>query len=156
MGEERTSGGAVSVLLIVVVALSILWVLVRPDLWVWALGFAAITITMLVLAHNEGVRQGLESAKSTQPVPEVKEEPEEKTEAEARLEAFEAVVAEANLFAYELNHGLIPDGNSESNPGYGPMDFDEWREWKQQGFEQTGNPWFNHPDGLPPKENDAA
>lgn len=46
--------------------------------------------------------------------------------------------------------------NSESNPGYGPMDFDEWREWKQRGFEQTGNAWFNHPDGLPPKADDAA
>ena len=156
MGEKRTSGGAVSVLLIVVVALSILWMLVRPDLWVWALGFAAITITMLVLAHNKGVRQGFESAKSTQPVREDKDEPEEKTEAKARLEAFEAGLAEANLFGYELNHGLIPDGNSESNPGYGPMDFDEWREWKQRGFERTGNLWFNHPDGLPPKENDAA
>ena len=156
MGEKRKSCGAASVLLIVVVALSILWMLVRPDLWVWALGFAAITITILVLAHNEGVRQGFESAKSTQPVPEVKDEPEEKTEAKARLEAFEAGLAEVNLFGYELNHGLIPDGNSESNPGYGPMDFNEWREWKQRGFEQTGNLWFNHPDGLPPKENDAA
>lgn len=96
------------------------------------------------------------SAKSTQPVPEGKDEPEEKTEAQARLEAFQAVLAGANLFAYELNHGLIPDGNSESNPGYGPMDFDEWQEWKQRGFEQTGNLWFNHPDGLPPKESDAA
>jgi len=59
MGERKTSGGAASVLLIVVVALSILWVLVRPDLWVWALGFAVITTTMLVLAHNEGVKQGV-------------------------------------------------------------------------------------------------
>ena len=156
MGERKTSGGTGSVLLIVVVALSILWVLVRPGLWVWALGFAIITITMLVLAHNEGVRQGFESAKSTQAVPEDKEKPDEKTIAESRLEAFEAVLAEANLFAYELNHGLVPDGNSESNPRYGPMDFDEWREWKQRKFEQTGNPWFNYPDGLPPKADDAA
>lgn len=156
MGKKRTSGGAASVLLIVVVALSILWVLVRPDLWVWALVFAVITITMLVLAHNEGVRQGFESAKSTQPVPEDKVEPEEKSEAEARLEAFETAMVEVNLFAYELNHDLVPDGNSESNPGYGPMNFGEWREWKQRGFEQTGNLWFNHPDGLPPKESDAA
>ena len=143
-------------LLMVVVALSILWMFVRPDLWVWALGFAVITITMLVLAHNEGVRQGFESATSKQQVPEVKEAPDQKSEPEARLEAFEAVLAEANLFAYELKHGLVPDGDSESNPGYGPMDFDEWQKWKQQRFEQTGNLWFNHPDGLPPKENDAA
>ncbi len=156
MGERRKSGGAASVQLIVVVAISILWVLVRPDLWVWAFGFAVFTITMLALAHKEGVREGFESAKSTQQVPEDKEALEEKSEAEARLEAFETVMAEANLFAYELNHGLVPDGNSESNPGYGPMDFDEWREWKQRGFEQTENLWFNHPDGLPPKENDAA
>lgn len=156
MGEQKASRGAASVVLIVVVALSILWVLVRPDLWVWALGFAVITTTMLVMAHNEGVKQGFEIAKSTQPVTEDNEEPEEKTEAEARLEAFEAVLAGANLFAYELKHGLVPDGTSESNPGYGPMDFDDWQEWKQKGFEQTGNPWFNHLDGLPPKENDAA
>ncbi len=141
---------------LVVVALSILWVLVRPDLWLWALGFAVITITMLVLAHNEGVRQGFESAKSVQPVPEDTEEPEEKTEAEARIDAFQAVLVEANLFAYELNHGLIPNGNSEINLGCGPMDFNEWREWKQRRFEQTGNLWFNHPDGLPPKDNDSA
>ena len=156
MSEKKTSGGPASVLLIVVVALSILWVLVRPDLWVWALGFAVITTTMLVLAHNDGVRQGFEGAKRTQPVTEYNVEPEEQTEAEARLKTFEAVLAGANLFAYELKHGLVPDGNSESNPGYGPMDFDEWQEWKQQGFEQTGNAWFNHPDGLPPKENDAS
>jgi hypothetical protein len=144
------------VLLIVVVALSILCVIIRPDLWVWALGFAVITITMLMLAHNEGVKQGFEIAKDTQPVSGCKKKPAEKTEAEAQLEAFEAGLAEANLFAYELKHDLIPDGNSARNPGYGPMDFDEWREWKQLRFEQTGNIWFNHPDGLPPKENDAA
>ena len=155
MGEGRMSGRAAPVLLIFVVALSILWVLARPDLWVWALGFAAFTITMLVLAHNEGVRQGFASANSTQPATEDKAEPEVKAEAEARLEAFEAAMAEANLFAYELDHGLIPDGSSESNPGYGPINFDEWREWKQRRFEQTGNPWFNHPAGLSPKENDA-
>jgi hypothetical protein len=66
------------------------------------------------------------------------------------------VLAEANLFAYELKHGLVPDGNSENNPGYGPMDFDEWREWKQREFERSGNLWHNHPGGLPPKEDDAA
>ena len=54
MGERRTSGGTVTVLSIVVFALSILWVLVRPDLWAWGLGFAVITITMLTLAHNAG------------------------------------------------------------------------------------------------------
>ena len=156
MGEKRTCGGAASALLIVVVALSILWVLVRPDLWVWALAFAVITITMFVLAHNEGVSQGYESIKSTQPVLEDKDELEEKPEAQVRLEAFEAVLAGANLFAYELSHKLIPDGNSEHNPGYGPMDFNEWQEWKQRGFEQTGNLWFNHPDGLRPKESGDA
>ena len=156
MGERRTSGGTVSVLSIVVVALSILWVLVRPDLWAWGLGFAVITITMLTLAHNAGVRKGRESAMSVEPVPQDKEKPNEKTTAEAQLEAFETALAEANLFAYELKHGLVPDGNSENNPGYGPMDFDEWREWKQREFERTGNLWHNHPSGLPPKEDDAA
>jgi len=80
----------------------------------------------------------------------------EKTEAEAQLEAFETAMAEVELFAYELKQGLVPDGNSEDNPGYGPMDFDEWREWKEQEFERTGNLWHNHPGGLPPKEDDDA
>jgi hypothetical protein len=70
--------------------------------------------------------------------------------AEARLEAFESALAEVELFAYELKHGLIPDGNSENNPGYGPMDFNDWQEWKRLEFERTGNLWHNHPDGLPP------
>ncbi len=73
MGERRTCGGTASVLSIVVVALSILWVLVRPDLWAWALGFAVIAITMLTLAHNAGVRQGHESAMSAEPFPQDKE-----------------------------------------------------------------------------------
>ena len=156
MGEKRTSDGTASVLSIVVVALSILWVLVRPDLWAWALGFSVITITMLTLAHNAGVRQGLESAMNAQPVPQDKEKPDESSIAEARLENFKTVLAEAELFAYELKQGLVPDGNSEHNPGYGPMDFDEWREWKQREYERTGNLWHNHPGGLPPKEADTA
>ena len=156
MIKKRTSGGIATVQLLVVVAILILWLLVRPDLWAWAMGFAVITITMLRLAHNVGVRQGFESAMSAQPVPQDKEKPDESSIAQARLEAFETVLAEANLFAYELEQGLVPDGNSEYNPGYGPMDFNEWREWKQREFERTGNLWHNHPDGLPPKEDDTA
>ena len=156
MGEKRTSSGTAAVLSIVVVALSTFWVLIRPDLWAWALGFAVITITMLTLAHNAGVRQGYESAMSANSVPQDKEKPDEKTIAETRLEAFETVLAEANLFAYELKQGLVPDGNSEDNPGYGPMDFNEWREWTQREFDRTGNLWHNHPGGLPPKEGNAA
>ena len=156
MGEKRTSGGTAAMLPIVVVALSILWVLIRPDLWAWALGFAVITITMLTLAHNAGMRQGRESAMSAEPIPQDKEKADEKTIAEARLEAFETALAEGDLFAYELKHGLVPDGNSEDNPGYGPMDFNEWQEWKRREFERTGNLWHNHPGGLPPKEGYAA
>jgi hypothetical protein len=156
MGEKQTSGGTADVLPIVVVALSILWVLIRPDLWAWALGFAVITITMLRLAHNAGMRQGHESAISAESIPQVKEKADEKTVAEARLEAFETALAEANLFAYELKRGLVPDGNSEDNPGYGPMDFNEWQEWKRREFERTGSLWSNHPGGLPPKEGDVA
>lgn len=156
MGEKRTSGGTAAVLSSIVVAISILWVFIRPDFWAWALGFAVITITMLTLAHNAGVRQGRESAMSAEPVPQDKEKPDEKTIADAKLEAFETGLAEAKLFAYELEQGLIPDGNSENNPGYGPMDFDEWRDWKQREFERTGNLWHNHPGGLPPQENNAA
>lgn len=156
MGEERTSGGIASVLVIAVLTLSTFWVLVRPDLWAWALGFAVITLIMLKMSHNAGVRQGLESAMKAQPVPQDKVKPEEKTIDETRLEAFQTVMAEAELFAYELKHDLVPDGNSEDNPGYGPMDFNEWREWKQREYERTGNLWHNHPGGLPPKKDDAA
>jgi hypothetical protein len=81
---------------------------------------------------------------------------DEKTIAEGRLEAFQTGLAEAELFAYELKHGLVPDGNSEGNPGYGPMDFNEWREWKRREFDRTGNLWHNHSGGLPPKEGNAA
>lgn len=48
------------------------------------------------------------------------------------LDAFKSVLTEAEQFVYELARGLVPDGNSENNPGLGPMDFDEWREWKQK------------------------
>lgn len=156
MGDKRTSSGTATMQPIVVVALSILWVLIRPDLWAWALGFAVITITMLTLAFNAGKRQGRESAISAEPIPQHIEKTDEKSIAKARLEAFETALAEAELFAYELKHGLVPDGNSADNPGYGPMDFNEWREWKQREFERTGNLWHNHPEGLPPKERDAA
>jgi hypothetical protein len=91
-----------------------------------------------------------------QPSPQGKQTPNDKTIAEARLEAFETALAEADLFAYELKEGLVPDGNSEDNPGYGPMDFNEWREWKKREFERTGTLWHNHPGGLPPKGHDAA
>lgn len=156
MGENRTSSGTAAVPSIVVVALSILWALVRPDLWAWALGIAIIAITMLKLTYNSGVRHGRKSTMSVKTVPQDKEKPEEKSIEEARLEAFESVLAEADLFAYELNQGLVPDGNSEDNPGYGPMDFNEWREWKQRVYEQTGNLWHNHPGGLPPKGDETA
>ncbi len=158
MSKKRKSGGNVAILSIVVVAFSILWMIVRHDLWAWALVFAVVTITILTQAHIAGVRQGRESAKSAEPVPQDqdKEKPVEKTIAGTRLEAFETTLAEANLFAYELQQGLIPDGNSENNPGYGPMDFNEWREWKKREFERTGNLWHNHPGGLPPKEDAAA
>lgn len=156
MDEKRTSGGNAGALPVVVVALSVLWVLIRPDLWAWALGVAVIAITMLTLAHKAGERLGRESAMSAEPMLRDKEKADEKTIAEGRLEAFETALAEAELFAYELKHGLVPDGNSEDNPGYGPMDFNEWREWKQREFQRTGNLWHNHPGGLPPKGHDAA
>ena len=140
----------------IVVAISILWVLIRPDLWVWALCFAVFTIIMLALARNAGVRHGRESMKSAEPSLLDKDQPEEKSIEEAQLEAIESVMAEADLYAYELDQGLIPDGNTEHNPGYGPMDFDEWREWKQREFERTGNIWHNYPGGVPHTENNTA
>lgn len=110
MGEKRTRGGTAAMLPAVVVALSVLWVLIRPDLWVWALGFAVITITMLTLAHNAGMRQGRESAMSGEPIPQDKEKADENTIVEARLDAFETSLAAVELFAYELKQGLVPDG----------------------------------------------
>ncbi len=74
MSENKPSGGTATVLSIVVVAFSILWVLVRPDLWVWALGFVVITITMLKLSHKAGVRQGRESLINAEPFPQDKEQ----------------------------------------------------------------------------------
>jgi hypothetical protein len=156
VSEKRSSGGTSTVPIFIIVAISIVWVLVRPDLWVWALCFAVFTIIMLAHAHNAGMRQGRESLKSSEPFSQDKDKPEEKSIEESQLEAIESVMAEANLYAYELEQGLVPDGNTEHNPGYGPMDFDEWREWKQQEFERTGNIWHNHPGGLPPKESDTA
>lgn len=72
-------------------------------------------------------------------------------ELKSQLEAYESILTESWLFAYEMCHGLVPEGNSERNPGYGPIDFDEWQVWKGKGFEMTGNLWFNHPGGLPPQ-----
>ena len=46
------SGGNAGTLPIVVVALSILWVLIRPDLWPWALGFAVIIFGKLFVVRR--------------------------------------------------------------------------------------------------------
>jgi hypothetical protein len=75
---------------------------------------------------------------------------EKSVAANDKLAAVQSVIAGAELFAYELANGLVPDGCSDSNPGLGPMDFDEWQEWKQREFDLTGNLWHNQPSGRPP------
>lgn len=144
------------ILTIAVVVFSILWVFVRPDLWGWVLSYAISTILMLLKASRIGMDHGFDIGVNSQKKLQNRDLPDEASIAKARLEAFQNVAAEAELFAYELEHGLIPDGDSEHNRGYGPMDFDEWREWKQREFELTGNLWHNHPNGVPPKEGNAA
>ncbi len=145
MGRNRTA----NVLPIIVVAFSITWVFFRPDLWTWVLGFAVIAIVMLALAYGAGIEQGrLRGAMDAKLEAQMEKDADE---AEARLEAFKSALNEVELFAYELKEGLVPDGNSEHNPGYGPMDFNEWQEWKRKEFERTGNIWSSHPNGLPPE-----
>ena len=119
-------------------------------IWQIIIGFVCFVCFVFLVKLLTANKTTVENA-SVQPDPH-----DESSIAEARLEAFESALAEVELFAYELKHGLIPDGNSASNPGYGPMDFNEWQEWKQQEFERTGNLWHNHPDGLPPKANDSV
>jgi hypothetical protein len=77
---------------------------------------------------------------------------EKSVAANDKLAAVQSLKAGAELFAYELANGLVPDGNSDSNPGLGPMDFEEWQEWKQREFDLTGNLWHKHPGGRPPGE----
>jgi hypothetical protein len=145
-----------TILSIIVVIASILLGLARPDLWALALGFAVFTITLISIAYNAGLRQGHEIRTIAEAVIPNVDMPEQKTEAEIRLEMFDESLAEVQLFAYELEQGLVPDGDTDTNPGYGPMDFDEWRLWKQREFERTGNLWHNHPNGLPPQLKDKT
>lgn len=79
-------------------------------------------------------------------------------ELRAQLKAVENVVTESWLYAYEQRHNIVPEGNSERNPGHGPIDFVEWQNWKRECFERTGSLWVNHVDGLPPtlRDNLAA
>lgn len=81
---------------------------------------------------------------------ELKSSSEKAMHASEKLAAIQSLKAGAELFAYELANGLVPEGCSVNNPGLGPMDFEEWQEWKQREFDLTGNLWHNHPGGQPP------
>jgi len=136
----------------IILALAVIWVVVRPDLWPWALGFVVVCTTMVKLAHKNGVKQGLEGAISMNSDSQGKQISDKNSPAEDQFEAFNSAVTVVDLFAYELKKGLVPEGDSEDNPGLGPMNFDEWREWKEREFERTGNIWHNHPGGSPPPD----
>jgi hypothetical protein len=154
MDEGYSNGSTMKKLSITVIIFSILWAFFRPDLWALALGFAVFTIILLSIAYDAGVRQRRKKEVTAKEEPQCVEKSEGKTEAEIRFKLFQDTLAEAELFKYELAHGLVPDGYTDENPGYGPMDFNEWRQWKHQKFEQTGNLWHNHPDGLRPNSKD--
>lgn len=150
--EER--GQLTVQILAPVVALAIPWFFFRSNWLAWVIGGTVAGIGGLVLGVCLGYRWGfLDGRKATVNSAESNEIVEE---APSRLERFESALAEVELFAYEKSEGLIPDGCSELNPGLGPMDFNEWREWKERGFERTGNLWFNHPGGLAPQSKDDA
>ncbi len=72
---------------------AILWGVVRPDMWAWALGYGFATITLLSLAHNSGVRKGNKSAISTELSQQDEDTRDEVSTAEAQLEAFETTLA---------------------------------------------------------------
>ncbi len=75
-----------------------------------------------------------------------------------QLEDFETILTESWLFAYEMRNWLVPEGDSESNPGHGPIDFNEWQVWKRMEFERASSIWTNHQDGPPAalRVNEAA
>ena len=156
MSEGISNRTASTTLSIIVVVGSIFWGVLRPDMWAWALGFAVLVMTLLSIAFNAGVKQGHEQTIIAEAALQNAGNPEGKTEEEIRIERIKDVMAEAGLFAYELEHGLVPDAYTEDNPGFGPMDFEQWRVWKNQEFEQTGNLWHNHPGGLPPAPKDET
>ncbi len=143
-----------TVLSIMVVITSILLGLIRTDLWALALGFAIFTITLIFITYNAGLRQGYETRTIAHAEIPNGDMPKQKTEAEIRLEMFDEALAEMQLYAYELEQGLVPDGDTDTNQGYGPMDFNEWRLWKQREFERTGDLLHNHPNELKPQMKD--
>jgi hypothetical protein len=116
--------------------------------------YAAVAFLVCMgLAEITGTKQQSVASKiAVQPHP---HEGESSTAA-GQLEAIETLMKEYGLYAYELKNGLIPDGGTEQNPGYGPMDIDEWRKWKQSEYDRTGNLWHNHPNGLPPSAGYAS
>jgi hypothetical protein len=158
MTHQRRDGWSSKGLSISIVLLSILIILIRSDLWPWVLAISVTAVFMLRRQKNAtgpDMQEGRASAINEAHILE-DEKADDGSVATARLGALEAVLAKAELFAYELKHGLVPDGDSERNPGYGPMDFREWLEWKEREFERTGNIWHNYPNGLPPQIAEAA
>ena len=126
--------------LLIVIILAIFWCYLQPHNWLLALCFAIGGSLLVIFVFNAGRIEGIEYAEAMALIKaKSKLHSDEAVSAGAVLDAFQSVMAEADLFAYELANNLVPDGYSESNPGLGPMDFNEWREWKQREFDRTGN-----------------
>ncbi len=149
------SGDAVyKAALFIVAAIAIFWCYEQPQSWLWALSFAIGISLLIKFVFNAGRSEGIAYAEAIASLNAKSNTSSDKElSANTTLKAFQNGMAEVDLFAYELANDLIPDGYSESNPGLGPMDFNEWLEWKKSEFDRTGNLWHNHPGGMPPGQN---
>lgn len=153
MNADQTSNRVYATALIAVVVVAILWAFYQPNAWLWALGFGVGVSLLVMVVFNAGRSEGIADAEILARIKTESEVvPYQVTAASNNLADFENALTEIDFFGYELANGLIPDGNSKSNLGLGPMDFDEWREWKRREFDRTGNLRHNHPDGRVPIE----
>ena len=138
----------------IIASIGVFWFYLQPEAWFWILGFVFGVSLLIIFVFNAGRREGIAYAELIASInTNFKTSSEDVQAASDKLDAFQSAIDEVDLFGYELANNLVPDGNSESNPGLGPMNFNEWREWKKNEFERTGNLWSNHPEGKPPNEN---
>ena len=131
-----------------VVSLALPGFFFRTNWLAWTLGGTLAGVCVFALALGLGYKFGFVDGRKAAGFS--ANNNQEVGEASSRLERFETALAEVELYAYEKSERLIPDGYT----GLGPMDYDEWQQWKRKGFERTGNLWFNYPGGLPPQPND--
>jgi len=151
---DKSGGKIYKTSIFIIAAIAIFWFYLQPDAWFWALSFGFGVSLLVIFVFNAGRREGIAYADLIASInTDSKTTAGEVHTASAKLDEFQSAMAEVDLFSYELANNLVPDGYSENNPGLGPMNFNEWREWKQSEFERTGNIWSKHPDGKPPNEN---